>query len=159
MLTNWFLLDTSCYKKVFSKQVIEILILILIIPRNMLILHAKKIYTGYDKICTFEKNPHEIYFYEKKSRAEWSGISVSVIQQKHALTSPDLYRLILQSSYHTYLISPARWEIDETVNFRNFHELLWHVGNTFSNGKTKRSDRARSYKKIVLIKMNKMLYF
>ena len=47
----------------------------------------------------------------------------SVIQQKHALTCPGLYRLIFQSLYHTSLISP-RWEIDETINFRNFCKLF-----------------------------------
>ena len=30
-------------------------------------LPAKKIYTKYDKICVFEKNPHENYHREKKS--------------------------------------------------------------------------------------------
>ena len=38
--------------------------------------HAKKIYTKYDKICVFEKIPHENYHGEKKSWAEWSGISL-----------------------------------------------------------------------------------
>ena len=47
----------------------------------------------------------------------------SIIQQKHALTCPGLYRLIFQSLYHTSLISP-RWEIDETVNFRNFSKFF-----------------------------------
>ena len=49
--------------KIFSKQAIEIWILILIIP----IMHAKNIYTKYDKICIFEKNPHKNYHREKKS--------------------------------------------------------------------------------------------
>ena len=43
------------------KKVIEIWILIPIIPRNMFKLHTKKIYTNYDKICVFEKSPHENY--------------------------------------------------------------------------------------------------
>ena len=38
----------------------------------------------------------------------------SVIQQKHALACPDLYRSIFQSLWHTSLISP-RCEINETV--------------------------------------------
>ena len=66
----------------------------------------------------------------------------SVIQQKHALTCPGLYRLVFQSLYDTSLISP-RWQIDETVNFRNFRKLftnkyaayLGHCGTLFSNGK------------------------
>ena len=39
-------------------------------------LHAKKIFSKYDKICVFEKNLHKNYNREKKSRAEWTGISV-----------------------------------------------------------------------------------
>ena len=54
-----------------------------------------------------------------------------------------LYRLTFQSLYHTSLITPSRWEIDETVNFRNFCKfftdkiatLLGHFGTPFSNGK------------------------
>ena len=42
-------------------------ILIPINPRNMTKLHAKKIYTKYDKICLFQINPHENYNCEKKS--------------------------------------------------------------------------------------------
>ena len=70
--------------------------------------HNKKIYTKYDKICIFEKSPHENCHCEKKTWAEWSGISV--IQQKHTLICPRLYRLIFQSLYDTSLISP-RWKI------------------------------------------------
>ena len=47
----------------------------------------------------------------------------SIIEQKHALTCPVLYRLIFQSLYHTSLILAKR-EIDETVNFRNFCKLF-----------------------------------
>ena len=64
---DWFLFDTNFYRKGFSKQAIEIWILIPIIPRNMFKLHTKKIYTKYDKICVFEKSPHENYHGEKKS--------------------------------------------------------------------------------------------
>ena len=67
MLTNWFLFDTNFYRNRFSKQAIEIWILIPIIPRNMSKLHTKKIYAKYDKICVFEKSPHENYHGEKKS--------------------------------------------------------------------------------------------
>ena len=70
-------------------------------------------------------------------------LGFSVILQKHPLNRPGLYSLIFQSLYHTSLISPSRWEIDETVNFRNFRQLftnkisafLWHFGAPFSNGK------------------------
>ena len=50
-----FLFDTNFYRRGFSKQAIEIWILIPIIRRNMFKLHNKKIYTKYDKICIFEK--------------------------------------------------------------------------------------------------------
>ena len=77
-----------------------------------------------------------------KEILSWMIWDFSVIQQKHALTWPGLYRLIFQSLYDTSLISP-RWEIDETVNFRNFRKLftkscaafLGHFGTLFSNGK------------------------
>ena len=39
-------------------------------------LHTEKICTKYDKICVFEKSPHENYHGEKKSWAEWSEISL-----------------------------------------------------------------------------------
>ena len=51
-------------------------------------------------------------------------LDFSVIRQKHALTCPGLYRLIFKSLYHTSLILPLRWAIDETVNFRNFRKLF-----------------------------------
>ena len=63
-------------------------------------LHTKKIYTKYDKICVFEKSPHENYHGGKKSWAEWSGISL-LFSEKHALTWPGLFRLIFQSLYDT----------------------------------------------------------
>ena len=71
-----FLFDTNFYKKVFSKQAIEIGVLISIIPRNMFKLHVKIIYTKYDKSCIFEKNPHKNYHHEKKFWDEWSRIPV-----------------------------------------------------------------------------------
>ena len=40
-----------------------------------------------------------------------------------SLACPDLYKLIFQTFYHTFLISPQR-EIDETVNFRNFRKYF-----------------------------------
>ena len=77
-------------------------------------------------------------------------LDFSVIRQKHALTCPGLYRLIFKSLYHTFLILPLRWAIDETVNFRNFRKLFtnkcaafWeHFGTHLQTRKTKRSGRA-----------------
>ena len=51
-------------------------------------------------------------------------LDFSVIRQKHALTFRGLYRLIFKSLYHTSLILPLRYAIDETVNFRNFPKLF-----------------------------------
>ena len=62
-------------------------------------LHIEKIDTKCDKICVFEKSPHEKYHGEKKSWAEWSGISL--LFSKSMLTCPGLYRLIFQSLYDT----------------------------------------------------------
>ena len=81
------------------------------------------------KFASLKKNLLENYHRKKKSGEN------SVIQQKHALTFPDLHSLIFHSSlYHTSLIS-ARWEINETVNFRNFRKLFtnkfFHIFLTF----------------------------
>ena len=67
-----------------------------------------------------------------KEILSWMILDFSVNQQKHALTCPGLYRLIFQSLYHTSLISPSSWEIDETVNFRNFRKLFTNKFSTFS---------------------------
>ena len=55
MQTNWLVSIWYEYlQKGFSKQAIEIRILISIIPRNIFKLHAKKTRTKYDKICICE---------------------------------------------------------------------------------------------------------
>ena len=66
-LTGFYLIGIFT---VFSKQAIEICILFSIILRNKFKLYAKKIWTKYDKICVFEKNPHENNHREKKSWVE-----------------------------------------------------------------------------------------
>ena len=65
-LTGFYLIRIFT-EKVFSKQAIEIWILIPIISQNIFKLHAKKIYTNYDKIHVCEKNPNKNYHREKKS--------------------------------------------------------------------------------------------
>ena len=106
----------------------------------------------------------------------------SIIQQKHALACPSLYRLICQTLYYTSLISLKR-ELDETVNFRNLRNLLtnkfsaffvafWHP--IFKQKKrskvtrhmkhatmaiTCRLGKLMQHKKIVIMKMNMILYF
>ena len=119
-----------------------------------------------------------------KEILSWMIWDFSVIQQKHVLTCPGLYRLTFQSLYHTSLIS-SKWEIDETVNFLNFCKLFtntfaaffvvfWHTifkreKRNKVTGYMKHAAMAVSctlhwgswcsYKRIVIIKMNKMLYF
>ena len=66
MLTTYqFLFDTNFTRKVFSKQTIEIWILIPIIPQNMFKLHNKKIYTKYDKFTSLEKVQAKIIIMKK----------------------------------------------------------------------------------------------
>ena len=120
-----------------------------------------------------------------KRNLELNDLGFFYIQQKHALTCPGLHRLIFQSLYHTSLILPKR-KIDEIINFRNFRKLFinnlpWFFGILvphLEKGKTKQSDQWQgtwsvvqcmtvtctlhwvswcSFKKIVIIKMNKML--
>ena len=59
MLSNWPIsIWYEVYRKVFTKQAIEISILIPIIPWNIFKLYAKKVSSKYDKIYVFGKNPH-----------------------------------------------------------------------------------------------------
>ena len=89
-------------------------------------LHTKKIYTKYDKVFIFEKSPHENYHGEKKSWAEWSGISLLFSK-----SMPWLFRVYIGSFFnlHTSSISP-RWEIDETFGtFGSCYQIfvaIWH---------------------------------
>ena len=59
-----------------------------------------------------------------------------------SLACLDLYKLIFQTFYHTFLISPKR-EIDETVNFRNFRKSCFYgiLAPHFQTGKTKEVTR------------------
>ena len=95
---DWFLFDTNFYRKGFSKQAIEIWILIPIIPRNVFKLHTKKIYTKYGEICVFEKSPHENCHGEKKSWAEWSRISLLFSK-----SIPWLDQLYIGSFFNLYM--------------------------------------------------------
>ena len=118
-----------------------------------------------------------------KEILSWIIWDFYIIHEKHALTCPGLYRLIFQSLYHTSLILPKQ-EIDETVTFQNFHKLFknkfaaffgafWHP--IFKQEKrneltgymkhavmsitcTLHWESWCSYKKIVIIKMNKMYF-
>ena len=134
-LTGFYLI--RIFTENFSKQTIEIWILILIIP----IIHTKKIFTKYDKICIFEKKSTQKLSLWKEI-LNWMILDFSIIQRKHALTCPGLYRLIFQSLYHTSLILPKR-EIDEIMNFWNFPKLLinkfvaffWYFSTPLPNGK------------------------
>ena len=127
--------------------------------------------------CASVKKIHTIIILVKRNLElnKWSGI-FQLFKKRHALTCPGLYKLIFQS-----LDISLKWEIDEKVNFETFEPCsriicrifvaFWHP--IFK--REKRSDRANeaccnschwlhwgrlcSYKKIVIIKMNKMWYF
>ena len=136
MLTNW---PVSIWYEFLHERIFEteIRILIPIIPRNMFNLRNKKICTKYDKICVFEKCPHENYHGEKKSWAEWPWISLLFSK-----SMPLLGRVYIGSFFNLYMTLPW-WQIDETVNFRNFRKLFTnkcatffgHYGTLFSNRK------------------------
>ena len=64
-------------------------------------LHTKKIYTKYDKVFVFEKSPHENYHGEKKSWAEWSGISLLFSK-----SMPWLARVYIGSFFNSYMTLP-----------------------------------------------------
>ena len=131
-LTSFYL--TIFYRKVFSKQAIEIWILIPIIPQNMLKLYAKKSTLNMTEFASLKKLTRKLSLWKEIFS---SGMSLACL---------DLYKLIFQTFYHTSLISLKR-EIDETVNFRNFCKFftkklsafLWHFGTPFSDGKNERS--------------------
>ena len=123
MLTNWLVsISYKFSQKGFSKQAIEIWILIPIIAQNTLKLHNKKIYTKYNKICVFEKVHMKIILVNRKLELNDPGFLC--YSEKHHLACPGLYRLTFESLYHTSLVSPSKWQIDETVHFQNFRKLF-----------------------------------
>ena len=96
------------------------LLQILISLQNMFRLHTKNIYTKYTKFASLKKIQRS---HIMKRNLELSDLRFLCFSTK---TCPDLSEFIqalFQSLYHTFLISPKR-EIDETVNFRNFHMLF-----------------------------------
>ena len=84
-------------------------------------LHTKKSTLNMTKFASLKKVHTKIIMV--KTNLELNDLGFFVTQQKHALTCQELYRLVFQSLYDTFLISP-RWEIDERVNFRNFRKLF-----------------------------------
>ena len=64
-------------------------------------LHREKIYAKYDKICVFEKSPHKNYHGEKKSWAEWSGMSLLFSK-----SMPWLARVYIGSFFTPYMTIP-----------------------------------------------------
>ena len=71
MLTDWLV---SIWYEFLQKQIFETGYWNLDFNSNnstkYVQIHTKKIYAKYDKICVFEKSPHENYYGEKKSWAE-----------------------------------------------------------------------------------------
>ena len=147
----------------------------LIIP----IIRAKKIYTKYDKICIIHT---KIIIVERN--LELNNLGFLYYSAKVCPDLSGFIYLIFQSLYHTSLTSPKQ-EIYETVNFQNFRKLFknrfaaifvafWHpiFQREKQNEVTGHMKHAAiavictlhwgswfSYKKIVIIKMNNMLYF
>ena len=122
------------------KKAIEIWILIPIIPRNMFKLHREKIYAKYDKICVFEKSPHKNYHGEKKSWAEWSGMSLLFSK-----SMPWSVRVYIGSFINPYMkfLDMTKMENWWDSKFSKFRKLFTnkcaaffgHFGTLFSNGK------------------------
>ena len=120
-------------------------------------------YTKYDKICVFEKNPHENYHCQNKSRVEWSRIS------RLFSKSMPLFVRVYIGSFSIFIFI-----FMFTNKFPGFFVTLWHpiFKRDKRNEVTEHMKHAAisvtctlhwesqcSYKKIVIIKMNKMLYF
>ena len=85
-----FLFDIIFYRKVFSKEAIEIWILSPVIPQNMLKLHAKKS-LNMTESASLKKIHTKIIIMKRNVQLNDLG----------CLTCPDLYRLIFQTFYHT----------------------------------------------------------
>ena len=96
-----FLFGTNFYRRGFSKQAIEIWILIPIIRQNMFKLHAKKIYTNYDKICVFEKKSTRKLSWRKEilSWMIWDSLLFSK-------SMPWLARVSIDSFFNLYMTLP-----------------------------------------------------
>ena len=73
--------------------------------------HNKKIYNKYDKICIFEKSPHENYHCEKKTWAEWSGISLLFSKN-----IPWFVRVYIGSFFNLDMILPWYHQDEKYIN-------------------------------------------
>ena len=138
MLTNW---TVSIWYEFLQKSFFSILIPIIL--RNMFKLYDKEIYTKYDKIYVFEKNPHVNYHREKNFWVEWSGSSLLFNK-----TCPDLPRFIkvhfsIFISPFLDISKPGNWwnskfsKLSHVVHKQHLPRFMWHLGTTFSNGKNK----------------------
>ena len=122
MLTNWLVsISYTFSQKGFSKQAIEIWILIPIIAQNTLKLHNKKIYTKYNKICVFQKGPHENYPREQKAWVEWSLISLLFRK-----SIPWLVQVYIGSLLNLYITLP--W-----YHHQNGKLMKQYIFKTFEN--------------------------
>ena len=131
--------------------------------------NLKKIHAKYDKIFICKKNPNKNHPREKKSWIKWSGIP-SLFIKRHALTCLGLYRLIFQS-----ITKPGNWCNSKFLKLSDVvHGQFAAFCRTFSNRKNEVTGQMKyavmavywlywgslcNYKKMVIVKMNKMLYF
>ena len=101
----------------------------------------QKTYSKNDKICVFEKNPHENYHCENKYWVEWSRISLSFSK-----SMPWLVWVYMGSFFNLYITLPWYHQNGKLMKgyiFETFAScsqvklplFLWHFGTPFSNGK------------------------
>ena len=88
--TDQFLFDIIFYRKIFSKEAIEIWILIPVIPQNMLKFHAKKS-LNMTEFASLKKIHTKTIIMKRNVQ----------LNDLACLTYPDLYRLVFQTFYHS----------------------------------------------------------
>ena len=152
-----------------SRLAIEIWNLILVIPRNIFKLHTENIHTRYDKIYFYKKIFTQIIL--SKRSLELNGLGLLCYSRKRMSL---LIRVQIDSSFSVYIIKAGTWWNFRTLFMDKFARLFafWHP--IFK--RQKRSDRESeaccnsrhwllhlgslcNNEKIVIIKINKMLYF
>ena len=152
-----------------SRLAIKIWNLILVIPRNIFKLHTENIHTRYDKIYFYKKIFTQIIL--SKRSLELNGLGLLCYSRKRMSL---LIRVQIDSPFSVYIIKAGTWWNFRTLFMDKFARLFafWHP--IFK--RQKRSDRESeaccnsrhwllhlgslcNNEKIVIIKINKMLYF
>ena len=137
-LTSFYLIRIFTEKFLTNKG---IKIWILIIQRNMFKLHAKKIYTKYDKVCVFEKKILTKIIIVKRN-LEFNDLGFLCYSAKTCW----LVRVYIGPFFSLYITLPwyhQNGKLVEKLIFEtfagcsqiNFPHYFWHFGTPFSNGK------------------------